>query len=383
MVVVIADDFTGAAELGGIGLRYGLTVEIVTAIDKLSKADILVIATDTRSMPQEQAITVMTEITSKVASLKPALIFKKVDSVLRGHVVEELNVHLKHLDLKRALLVPANPGFGRTIANGQYFIHGEPIHLTSFANDPEFAIKSPLVYDMLRVKDGDIYLQTADKELPATGIVIGECITDHDLTLWAEKADSKTLMAGGAGLFNALLSSLNLPRVVQKETYNPQHDQPTLFVCGSTFDKSKNLVKQVKNNNGPVSYMPADIVNLAKPPEGLFEEWADEVAGFINQYNKAIVAINADSVIAPTVVGLRDKKARLVENVFKKTNVKELLIEGGSTAAAIIKELNLTRFYPAQEFSMGVIRMKVAYNEDLFLTLKPGSYDWPQHTWNF
>ena len=30
MIAVIADDFTGAAEIGGIGLRYGLDVIIQT-----------------------------------------------------------------------------------------------------------------------------------------------------------------------------------------------------------------------------------------------------------------------------------------------------------------------------------------------------------------
>src|ERR1700679_3796349 len=117
MIVVIADDLTGAAELGGLGLRHGLTVEIVTDIDKPSSKDLLVIATDTRSMPQQEALAVMAGLTAKLTSLKPGLIYKKVDSVLRGHVIAELNVHLKGLGLKRAVLVSANPGFGRTIAD--------------------------------------------------------------------------------------------------------------------------------------------------------------------------------------------------------------------------------------------------------------------------
>ena len=43
MIVVIADDLTGAAELGGLGLRHGLTVEIVTDTDQYSQKDLLVI----------------------------------------------------------------------------------------------------------------------------------------------------------------------------------------------------------------------------------------------------------------------------------------------------------------------------------------------------
>ena len=49
MLAVIADDLTGAAEIGGIGLSYGLKVEISSKVNPSTEADLLVIATDTRS----------------------------------------------------------------------------------------------------------------------------------------------------------------------------------------------------------------------------------------------------------------------------------------------------------------------------------------------
>jgi hypothetical protein len=36
-----------------------------------------------------------------------------------------------------------------------------------------------------------------------------------------------------------------------------------------------------------------------------------------------------------------------------------------------------------QELAAGVIRMKVHGTDGLFLTLKPGSYDWPPQIWDF
>jgi len=385
MIVVIADDLTGAAELGGLGLRYGLTVEIVTSADLKSSADLLIIAMDTRSMPVAQALEAMAELTAKIHQIKPDLIFKKVDSVLRGHVIAELNVHLHQLGLKRAILVPANPSFGRTMTNGQYFIHGEPIHLTSFANDPEFAINSSNVLDMLRVNDNEIHLQTADKELPVAGIVLGECIYEHDLTLWANKADATTLMAGGSGLFNALIGSLNLKQVVEPGINDNEFEQPALFICGSTFNKSKQLVEKVNGNNGPVSYMPLDIVTQSNPPESLFEQWADEVVSLLKTHKKAIVAVDETTTLDLEIVAgmLREKKARVVEKIVEKIAVKELLVEGGATAAAIISRLGINKFFPVKEFDTGVIRMKVDKHDELFLTLKPGSYDWPPHIWDF
>ena len=54
MIVVIADDLTGAGEIGGIGLAYGLKVQVQRHFCSDSDARLLIIDTDTRSFsPQE------------------------------------------------------------------------------------------------------------------------------------------------------------------------------------------------------------------------------------------------------------------------------------------------------------------------------------------
>ena len=46
MMVVIADDLTGAAEIGGLALKYGLMAEITTTVNLHSRADLLIIDGD-------------------------------------------------------------------------------------------------------------------------------------------------------------------------------------------------------------------------------------------------------------------------------------------------------------------------------------------------
>ncbi|WP_439132036.1 four-carbon acid sugar kinase family protein, partial [Polaribacter sp.] len=55
MITVIADDLTGAAEIAGICLRYGVAVSF--GIDEIpeKQATINIIATDSRSKNQEEA----------------------------------------------------------------------------------------------------------------------------------------------------------------------------------------------------------------------------------------------------------------------------------------------------------------------------------------
>src|SRR5688572_5722033 len=113
MIAVIADDLTGAAELAGIGLRYGLRAEVVTELTRETDADLLVVSMDSRSMDKQDAVRKASETTAAIAGLHPEMIFKKVDSALRGYVAEEIAAHLNILHLQKALLVPANPVLGR------------------------------------------------------------------------------------------------------------------------------------------------------------------------------------------------------------------------------------------------------------------------------
>lgn len=380
MIVVIADDLTGAAEIGGLGLSFGLKAEIITNLNINPGAELVVISTDTRSMPEGKALEVTKTVSKAILAIKPDIIFIKVDSVLRGHIVPELKLHQEILGYKKALLVPANPAFGRVLTGGKYYVNGELIHKTAFAHDPEFPVMGPYLFEMLRVDEKDVSINAITDELPASGIIIGETISNDGLLSWIAKADKETLLAGGAGLFTALLASFELKKDASPVAKQP--DTPALFVCGTTHDRSRSNIRRIKELGGPVSYMPSDVISFAT--EAGFETWADEIVSLLKKNKKAIIAID-EATIGRSIVSaadLREKKAMVVEKVFRKLNVKELLVEGGSTAAAIINHLNFTRFSPVSELGAGVIKMKVD-NNDLFLTLKPGSYEWPAETWDF
>ena len=80
---------------------------------------------------------------------------------------------------------------------------------------------------------------------------------------------------------------------------------------------------------------------------------------------------------------LSGKTAAAVYDIFQKTDICELIVEGGSTASAICRHLQFRRFFPVIEIARGVVRMKVQEKHNLYLTVKPGSYDWPGTLWNF
>lgn len=369
MIAVIADDFTGAAEIAGIGLRYGLETILAMSLEQLPSAPLLVISTDSRSLNAGEAKKVTAIATEKIRELKPRLLYKKIDSVFRGHVLDEIKVQLQLTGLKRALVIGANPSLGRTIAGGYYFINGKPINETGFAHDPEFAITDPSVLNMIKADSGEVKVLKHTHQLPAEGIVIGEATTANDIAAWADKIDDSWLLAGAGDFFMALLD--------KKYKVRPQVaamiELPHLYISGTAFERSREFIKEVQNKNDCVAYLPATMA------EGAYknEAWQNRVHEIIQLKRKIIVAIDKDEK-GFTVVSaqtLRTVMAKVTRELIESETIKEIFIEGGSTAGAVLAELGITKLLPVNEISRGVVRMKA---KDLFITVKPGSYELPE-----
>ncbi len=376
MIVVIADDLTGAAELGGIGLRYGIQVKITTDLDALTEAELLIVAMDTRSKSQQEAEQDIENVCRQLIAMKPRFIFKKIDSILRGHILPEIKVQMKLLGKQRTLIVSANPALGRTIVDGRYMFHNQPIHQSSFAHDPEFPIASSIITDMLRTKNEVVHVLKSDEALPEEGFIVGEVQTGSDLSSWAKRLTANTLAAGAAGFFEAILQELNYtPIATVKRTKS--FKQPFLFVCGTTFQKSRDAIKKEKEKGGPVTYMPTNIIKESNPSKEQYNKWTNEIISLIRLHKTAIVAIDSQSAEEASALALREHIANVVADVLQRTDVHELFLEGGSTAAAILRRSGISNFQPAEQLAPGVIRMQANSNQTLFFTLKPGSYDWP------
>lgn len=377
MILVIADDITGAAEMGGIALRYGLKPIVANDVITNAKADVLIIYTNTRSLKKEEAVEIMANLTKKAKELNPSLFYKKTDSVLRGHILAEMKAQMQELNFSKGLLVPVNSSLGRIISDGKYFVYGEPIHQTSFSKDPEFPIKSSSVLEILGNEQKAAKIVTLNEPLHEYGISVGEAKTNEDVLAWANKVDEETLAAGGASFFNALLS---LKHHLKNENKKPlELSSPLLLISGTTFQKN---VQRIKEYSHLVSYMPENIFNDREVHDSEFENWQNDILEKLSKYNKATIAVDNSTNQKADPNSLSEKKAKIAELIFKKIKLKEILIEGGSTAYSIIQKIGWQSFIPTEELQQGIVRMQVEGVNDLHLTIKPGSYDWPPE-WNF
>lgn len=382
MIVVIADDLTGAAELGGIGLRFDLKVQIITHLDDFNKdVDLLIINTNSRSLSIESAEINMKNVCKALLEIKPELVFKKIDSVLRGYIIPEINIQMDTMGFENAIIIAPNPDLGRIIKDGKYFIGEQTINETSFANDPEFPAQYAEVLKVLKVGNSSIGVRKYHDDLSKEKIIVGEVTDTKELEFWIQKSNKNTLLAGSSGFFLTTLAYFLQKKMLVKD-YPILPTTKKLYICGSAFLKSTNLVKDLYNQGKPVSYMPDDLMFLNEVKGNCIGNWGDKVISYLDQKQTAIVAIHQESKQTLNASELRNRVSLLVKYVLDRTELDELLIEGGATAAATLKALNLNSLFPFQEMATGVIR-SYTNNRKLIVTLKPGSYTWPKEIWNF
>lgn len=384
MIAVISDDFTGAAEIGGIALRNGFSVVIDTSVNANYDCDVLVIATNTRSLCKIEAQKQIKEVTEELLKLRPDFIYKKTDSLLRGKIGDELNVQLAVSGKKKVLLVPANPAMNRTIVNGIYYINNIPLMESNFFGDEFDKGTTSRVLDMIGedYKDQSFSISLG-QAIPKQGFIIGNTPTNEDLMGWANIIDESMLPAGGASFFNAILKKRKNEKNHSTKTLS--FGKKALYVCGSNHAPSREVVQQLKEAGGSVLYMPKSIFCADNNYLQLKQDWANEIIQTIEKNDKVIIAIDTLECDEVSEIHTKIKElfAKVVKRVLKKVTLDELLIEGGATAYSIIEHLEYKKFYPEQELAQGVIRMKIEQVKNMHLTLKPGSYQWTESIWKF
>lgn len=384
MIVVLADDLTGAAEIGGIAWRYGLSAEIQTAFQPASDADLIVIDTNTRSCDPLAAAQRVSALAEECQRAGGTRFFKKVDSVLRGPVLSELTALLKTVGGRRVLLVPANPSLGRTIWHGNYWVKDRLLHQTEFANDPEYpANTSDVKQILLQRSEGGMETQwpvdvlSPGEPLPSHGMIVGASASVEDTRQWAGALDEGTIPAGAADFFATYLASYGY-RADRKPSPELGHLDRSFFVCGSTSTAARLFCHRCESSGVPVFRMPVELFDPSLQPSEPVKKWAGAIVRALRDHPKLVVAIDQPISKTPNISQLlTDRLSMTVERILAETSVNHLFVEGGATAAALVKRLDWRQLRVTQELTPGVVCMAIEGRSHPLLTIKPGSYYWP------
>jgi uncharacterized protein YgbK (DUF1537 family) len=136
-VAIIADDLTGAADTGVQLARAGYRTAVAfrdAPIPPSEDLDAVALDTDSRAMPPGFAARRVLEAARAVRDTP--ILYKKLDSTLRGPVAAELAAALGASGRERAVVAPAFPAAGRTTVDGVQLVRGVPVHETEAREDP-------------------------------------------------------------------------------------------------------------------------------------------------------------------------------------------------------------------------------------------------------
>jgi hypothetical protein len=383
MLVVIADDFSGAAEIGGIGYRYGLNAEIQLKFDSRSTADLIVIDADTRSLTKDEAIEKTGSLVNDLKNSGKRIAFKKVDSVFRGHIVEEINVLQQHFNYRRVLLLPANPKRGRKIISGQYFVNAVSLKQTVFAKDPHFPTTSSSIGDIIN-KNSSVLRHihaTPISSLPDSALITGDVSSKEDIKSYIRKIGPDDLCCGAAEFFEAFLEN-NGYKVKKDETSKRtslQWPYFSLIISGSTvkdqFEKNEIKTYNLQNLSLPGQWS-GDQFILEKEKE---EKWQAEVSDLLLQYQVVAISVNHEvKQVNGAAEIFSNHFIRLMHYISEKHGRGNIhfALTGGATASAIISKEGITGLKVKKEIAPGIVTLINEQTRELF-TVKPGSYLWP------
>ena len=264
-IAVIADDITGAADTGGQFCPTVGPVHMAGAVEgDLTAAAIrtagVAVFTNTRHTDPATAAKIVRLAAEKIHCLKPRVIYKKIDSCLRGNLGVEIDTLLQATGAAAGFVAPAFPDQGRTTVNDCHLINGVPVAETEIGRDPRCPVRESRLsvllaaqsrmpvghVDLACIESGPSRLAQRVRTLLKQGcrhIAFDAEQTFHldAVAGLAHDYFQNILLVGSAGLANSLsrmmARQLPIPAIADRPGI-----KKWLFVCGSA---SRILAEQV------------------------------------------------------------------------------------------------------------------------------------------
>ena len=213
---IIADDLTGAADTGVQLVRAGYRTAVAfrgCPVPPAQDLDAVALDTDSRAMPAGFAAKRVLEAAHAVRDAR--IVYKKIDSTLRGPVAAELCAALGATGRERAVVAPAFPATGRTTVSGVQLVRGVPVHETEAKDDPSTPVREGHIPTLLAGAFSPVrVLGTEDladpakvrRTLQSASCIVADAAREEDLSALVRAVGdpSEVLWVGSAGLALAL-----------------------------------------------------------------------------------------------------------------------------------------------------------------------------------
>lgn len=317
-IVVLADDLTGALDAVGPFAARGVKVSVGTDADQFARAletgaSVVAVSTRSRDLGQGAAHRMVASVVDRLPN--DVLLFKKIDSRLKGNIAAELDA----FPMAPLLVVPALPEFQRIQKDRA--VSG-------------FGVSDPLPIEPALGRHG------ARAAIPDV-----ESMDDIDHALAG--AAPGTIFVGARALGRALAARLVTP--VKFES--PKLRGPIAVAVGSYDPITLGQVGRLRKNGVPV--LPA--------PGGRFDGTVPK--------NAVVVLQATEGPVSKPAAEVASAFAKSFRNISQ--GCKSLILTGGATAEAVLDEFGIRTLDVIGEIIPG---LPISRAGDLYIVTKSGGF---------
>ncbi|MDR1044859.1 MAG: hypothetical protein LBP33_07045 [Candidatus Adiutrix sp.] len=368
-LIIIADDLTGAADTG-VRFLGGGPVKLAALGRPGRPAGDWGLAVDTasRNAPAEKIPDLMQQAADLVRAGRPRIVYKKIDSCLRGQIGPELERLLLELGRAGALVVPAYPALGRVTRHGLHYVGDCLVSESESARDPLRPVRDSRLAAVVG-QDCGLAVRSLDLGLirrgPDAVLLEIRAARGPGPTLWAADAESEVdldilalaglaesdrlILSGSAGLAGALARRLR-PGGAFRPAGARTPAPPALFLAGSASAVLKEQIDCLAERAGARVFT-LNLETLMKSgPAALPEPWP-KAAG---PEGPLVVKL------PPGQAGLYGSRqiieafGRLAARLVTERRPRSLFISGGDTARSTLNALGIEEAWLRAEIEPGV-----------------------------
>ena len=347
--VLIADDLTGACD-AAVQFRLRGAPSVVTVdweSDLTNEHAVNAFTTDSRDQNSSITTARIQRIAAMTSKLQPRIVFKKIDSLMRGNPGQEIKITFDIFGCDLAIITPAFPEMGRTVLNGCLEVHGDddwkPLHLTTLLRSQGLTghrhASSLLVHEI-----GD--------EVQSVSIDIA---CKDDLTKIVSDAlrlNRHILWAGSAGLASALAEIL-FPLPTKQDLAMPCR-LPVLFCIGSDHSVTTAQMTALRNHRRTSSL-------------NAYTDDPSSAEQYLGQGSHVILTIPRNQVTSERLRSFLERSC---------DSASAILLSGGDTASVICRVASARDIELCGEIVTGLPwgRLNSGLLDNFFVATKSGAF---------
>ena len=355
LIAVIADDLTGAADAGIQLVHAGYRTAVLFGESELLADDLDAVSFDTDSRTMSAGFAAKRVLEAAHAAREARIVYKKLDSTLRGNVAAELAAALGGARRERVVVAPAFPAAGRTTLGGTQRVHGVPVDETEMANDPHTPVREAHVPSLLAGAFSSVGAlgvedlaapEDVRRTLEDNECVVTDAARDADLEalVRAVPDPARVLWAGSAGLALALGSVYPGPRA-REAGVQRDRVRPLLVVVGSLSGVAREQVRKLVEEYGEMAVPVGGETGAVQKAVGAAREALDGgVCAVVHSPEER--SGSGESVLG----SLAEVVARLSEGGL----FEGLILTGGATAVGVARRLGASGIRLEGEVDAGV-----------------------------